>query len=125
MKTFRHSSGVGHVAMALALVATCCWAMTARAPGVTRIEVKSRTDVLNGKSWGDAGPYERITGTVYFTVDPNNPHNKMVPLIDKAPRDANGMVEFFFGHLHFGAQGPKQGQRRRLSLRYRTAAAAA
>ena len=37
---------------------------------VVRIEVTERTDVLDGKSFGNAGPYERIIGKVYFAVDP-------------------------------------------------------
>jgi hypothetical protein len=37
---------------------------------VTRIEISSRADVLGGKQFGLAGPYERITGKVFFAVDP-------------------------------------------------------
>ena len=36
---------------------------------VVRIEVKSRTDVLAGKPFGATGPYERLSGRIYFTVD--------------------------------------------------------
>ena len=69
------------------------WSVAARAE-VVRIEVASRADVLNGKEFGTAGPYERILGKVLFTVDPKNPQNKNIPNIDKAPRNAEGMVEF-------------------------------
>ena len=31
---------------------------------------------------------------VYFAVDPNNPHNKIIADLDKAPRNAQGKVEF-------------------------------
>ena len=40
---------------------------------VTRVEISSRQDVLNGKAFGAVGAYEKLTGKVYFAVDPNNP----------------------------------------------------
>lgn len=61
---------------------------------VTRVDVQRREDVLGGKSFGSAGPYEKIVGKVYFAVDPNNPHNKIIVDLDKAPKNAQGKVEF-------------------------------
>ena len=61
---------------------------------VTKVVISNRQDVLQGKPWGNTGPYEKLTGKVYFAVDPNNPRNKMIVDIDKAPRDAKGKVEF-------------------------------
>ena len=61
---------------------------------VVRIEVKSRTAVLAGKAFGAAGPYERLTGTISFAIDPRNPANLIIADIDKAPRNAAGKVEF-------------------------------
>ena len=61
---------------------------------VVRIEVKSRTDVAAGQAVGAAGPYERITGRIYFAVDPKNSVNQIIADIDKAPRNAAGKVEF-------------------------------
>jgi Alpha/beta hydrolase domain len=53
---------------------------------VTSVDVTSRTDVPYG--------YERIAGTIHFSVDPADPHNAVIADIDKAPRDAQGKVEF-------------------------------
>ena len=61
---------------------------------IVRIEVKSRADVLAGKGFGAAGPYEKLSGTIYFTVDPQNPANRIITDIDRAPRNASGRVEF-------------------------------
>ena len=61
---------------------------------VARVEISTRQDVLGGKSFGSAGPYEKLSGKVYFAVDPNNPHNKIIADLDKAPKDAQGRVEF-------------------------------
>ena len=61
---------------------------------VTRIEISSRADVLGGKSFGLAGPYERIVGKVFFAVDPAQASNARIVDIEKAPRDAAGRVAF-------------------------------
>jgi hypothetical protein len=61
---------------------------------MTRVDVTSREDVLRGKPFGTVGAYERIIGKAFFGVDPKNPHNRIVPNIDKAPKNAQGMVEF-------------------------------
>src|SRR5262249_29683452 len=62
--------------------------------GVARLEIASRTDVQDGKPFGAVGAYERITGRVYFTVNPANLHNRQIVDLDKAPRNAKGEVEF-------------------------------
>ena len=61
---------------------------------VARVEIASRQDVLGGKSFGTVGVYEKLTGKVYFAVLPENPHNRIVADIDRAPRNAQGKVEF-------------------------------
>src|SRR5437762_1145396 len=61
---------------------------------VTRVEITSKQDVLGGKSFGTVGAYEKLLGKVYFAIDPNNPHNKIIVDLDKAPRNAQGKVEF-------------------------------
>jgi len=61
---------------------------------IVRIEVKSRTDVLAGKAFGATGPYEKLTGTLYFAIDPRNSANRIITDIDLAPKNGNGRVEF-------------------------------
>ena len=62
--------------------------------GVSRIDVIERSDVLDGASFGAAGPYERIVGKAYFAVDPKLGPNRIIADIDLAPRNAEGKVEF-------------------------------
>jgi hypothetical protein len=76
-------------ALSLAVMAV----MTAEAR-VVRVEIASRTDIENGKPFGAAGAYEKITGRVFFAVDPANPHNRQIVDLDRAPRNAQGEVEF-------------------------------
>lgn len=61
---------------------------------VTRVEIVSRSDFQDGKSFGIAGPYEKIVGRVYFSVDPANIHNRQIVDLDKADRNTQGQVEF-------------------------------
>jgi hypothetical protein len=61
---------------------------------VTRVEIISRTDIRDGRTFGLAGAYEKIVGRVYFAVNPDNLHNKLIVDLDKAPRNARGEVEF-------------------------------
>jgi len=61
---------------------------------VTRVEILSRADIQDGRAFGLAGAYERIIGRVYFAVNPENIHNRQIVDLDKAPRNAQGEVEF-------------------------------
>src|SRR5947209_1844352 len=61
---------------------------------VERVEILSRGDILDGKLFGDAGAYEKIVGKIHFAVKPDDPHNKLIVDLDKAPRNAAGDVEF-------------------------------
>jgi hypothetical protein len=61
---------------------------------VVRVEIATRSDINDGKPFGAAGPYERIVGRIFFAVDPGNPHNRQIADLEKAPRNAQGEVEF-------------------------------
>ncbi|HEY2383187.1 MAG TPA: alpha/beta hydrolase domain-containing protein [Terriglobia bacterium] len=76
---------------------------------VVRIEVKSRTDVLSGKAFGNTGPYERVSGKIYFAVDPKNSTNRIVADIDKAPKNTAGKVEFSSDFYLIKPKDPSRG----------------
>ena len=80
---------------------------------VVRVEIASRTDVLGGKQFGDAGAYERITGRVYFSLPVANPHNRRIVDLDKAVNLKNGEVEF---SADFIAVRPKDAHKGNSSL---------
>lgn len=61
---------------------------------LTRVEIATRTDVLNGKPFGNVGAYEKLRGKAYFAIDPANPRNQIIADIDLAPRNRDGKVEF-------------------------------
>jgi hypothetical protein len=77
-------------------LAACLW-MAAPAPSearVVRFVVEQTQKVLDGHSFGDVGPYERLDGTVYFEVDPRDPLNAAIINLDRAPRTPRGTVGF-------------------------------
>ncbi len=73
--------------------AALCVSLAASA-AVQKIHVVDRTDVLDGKSFGNAGPYERIIAKVHFAVDPALPANQRIHDLSLAPKNAAGLVEF-------------------------------
>ena len=60
---------------------------------VVRIEITSRTAVLDGRAFASYGPYEKIVGKVFFAFDPGNPMNARIVDLDRAPRNSEGLVE--------------------------------
>jgi hypothetical protein len=78
-------------AAALAAVAIAPRSAEAR---VVAFVVESRQPLVGGVAWGSVGPYERLTGTAYMEVDPRDPLNAVVVDVERAPRNARGMVEF-------------------------------
>jgi hypothetical protein len=61
---------------------------------ITTFEIAQREPVLGGRPFGHAGAYEKIAGTLRFAVDPRHPHHADVTDLDRAPRNAAGLVEF-------------------------------
>ena len=76
----------------LVLAATIAVAAASEA-GVTRLEITRREVVLNGQAFGAAGPYEKLSGTVHFALDPRAPRNQGIVDLALAPRNAQGLVE--------------------------------
>jgi hypothetical protein len=76
---------------------------------VVRIDVQSRDDVLAGRSFGAAGPYEKLSGTMYFAVDPRHDVNRIIADIDKAPTNAEGRVEFSSSFSLIKPKDPRRG----------------
>ncbi|HZP93795.1 MAG TPA: alpha/beta hydrolase domain-containing protein [Burkholderiales bacterium] len=75
----------------------CAFTLFTAAPAeakLTRLEIEKREIVADGQAFGDAGPYEKLTGKAYFEADPAQRRNAAVFDIDRAPLNANGMVEF-------------------------------
>lgn len=79
------------------LSAVCTVLFLAAAPSyaeVTRVSIASRTTVAGGQPFGSTGPYEKLTGTIEFALDVNDPHNRAIVDLALAARGADGRVHF-------------------------------
>ena len=61
---------------------------------VVRLNIVHRETVLQGKAFGLAGPYEKLSGTVEFALRPDLPANALIVDLKLAPRNEHGEVEF-------------------------------
>jgi hypothetical protein len=61
---------------------------------VVRIEIGSRTPYAEGRVFEGVGPYQRLSGRVYYEVDPEHAANESIVDLPLAPRNARGLVEF-------------------------------
>jgi hypothetical protein len=68
-------------------VLTACLLAVSSSAEVVRVEVTARQDI---PEYG----YEQLTAKAYFSLDPKDPKNAVIVDIDKAPRNADGRVEF-------------------------------
>jgi hypothetical protein len=61
---------------------------------ITALEIKSRAPFVGGAAFGDVGAYERIDVVAIGEVDPAHQGNVGISLLDKAPRNARGRVDY-------------------------------
>lgn len=76
---------------------------------LVRLEVSERSPILDGKAFGKTGAYERIIGKAHFAVDPKSPANRDVVNLEFAPRNSQGLVEFYADFVVFAPVDPKKG----------------
>jgi hypothetical protein len=74
-------------------LSTLCLSLSLSA-ALVRIDVHTRGDVLDGRAFGKAGAYEGLNGTAHFAIDPKFDSNRNITDLEKAPRNAAGLVEF-------------------------------
>ncbi|HKF24475.1 MAG TPA: alpha/beta hydrolase domain-containing protein [Candidatus Acidoferrum sp.] len=94
------------------LPASVLLALLIASPGaarVKRVELTSRADVLDGRSYGAAGAYERITGRVYFSVAVGNSHNRRIVDLANAVNLEGGEVEFSADFIAVRPKDAKKG----------------
>jgi Alpha/beta hydrolase domain len=85
---------IRHTAMLAALLLSLTFTSPAQAR-ITRIDIeKIESPTFGGASFGNSGPYEKLSGKAYGELDPAHELNRNVALLDKAPRNAAGRVEY-------------------------------
>ena len=78
---------------------------------VLRIEISSRQDVLGRHSSGNAGPYQRIVGKIYYAAPVGNWHDTQVFDLANAVNEKDGGGAVLRGLDRDSSQGCEQGQR--------------
>jgi len=61
---------------------------------IVEIKVDAVEPFAQREGFGEAGPYLRISGVAKGEIDPAAAQNKVIVDLDKAPRNARGMVEY-------------------------------
>lgn len=61
---------------------------------VTRLEILRRDPFMGDTSFGAVGTYERLSGRVYFSAEPESPCNIQIVDLIRAPRNPQGRVEW-------------------------------
>lgn len=79
---------------------------------VTGLDIQTRRPLANGQTFGDAGPYEEIRGVIRFTTDPLHPRNERITDIERAPRNADGLIEYESDIVILKPADPARGSRR-------------
>src|SRR4051812_707974 len=74
-------------------VLAACVAIHAHAR-VTEINVAAIEPFAGGAAYGNTGAYERVRGTFKGELDPADARNKVIVNLERAPRNARGLVEY-------------------------------
>ncbi|MDR3538430.1 MAG: alpha/beta hydrolase domain-containing protein [Acetobacteraceae bacterium] len=79
---------------------------------ITRIDIRQSAPFVGGAEFGSVGAYVRIDGTASGTLDPLHPANRGIALLERAPRNAAGLVEYRTGFVILRPAEPAQGNGR-------------
>ena len=79
---------------------------------IVSIEIKSVEPLAEGAAFGPVGAYEKVIGVAHGEVDPRAAANKGIALIDKAPVNARGRVEYVTDFYILRPRDPAKGKGR-------------
>lgn len=76
---------------------------------VVRVEIAERSAFAEGRSFGPAGPYERIRGRLHLETDPLHEANARICDLKLAPRNERGKVESWADFFLIKPAEPRKG----------------
>lgn len=79
---------------------------------LVRMEITERILFADGYSFENTGPYERITGRMWMTLDPESSTNTRVHDLQLAPRNDQGLVEYWTDFCLLKPVNPQRGNGR-------------
>lgn len=77
----------------LSLIAGLCGWVANAAAKVVKFEIVRIEPAFEGRSFGTVGTYDRIFARATIALSPTDPHNAIIVDLDRAPRNAQGLVE--------------------------------
>src|SRR6266567_1037188 len=83
-----------HWVLGATLAVLLTWAPPAQAHVKKIVVEKKVSPAFDGASFGAAGQYETLAGRAFGELDPADPHNSLITDIRRAPKNANGKVEY-------------------------------
>ncbi|MBR0798521.1 hypothetical protein JQ615_24335 [Bradyrhizobium jicamae] len=75
------------------VIAAACLSPSALRAEVIGFDITERVPAFAGRSFGDVGPYERITARATIALDPSDDRNAVITDLTQAPRNPDGKVE--------------------------------
>ncbi|HWP73075.1 MAG TPA: hypothetical protein VNU03_01120, partial [Methylomirabilota bacterium] len=79
---------------------------------VVAVRVDRTEPFADGAAFGAAGAYERVVGVARGEVDPRDPANAGIVNLDRAPRNARGLVEYETDFYLLRPADPAKGNRK-------------
>jgi len=76
-----------------AVIAAACLDLVDARAEVARFDIVERVPAFAGRSFGDVGPYERITARATIALDPADDRNAVITDLALAPRNDTGRAE--------------------------------
>ena len=61
---------------------------------IVEIKIETVEPFADGQAFGNAGSYLRIKGVAKGEINPAAPENRVIVDLDKAPRNAHGMIAY-------------------------------
>src|SRR4051812_10913800 len=81
---------------------------------IKSIEISRREPLAGGAIFGTSGAYERVDGIASGTLDPAHDGNRGIALLDQAPTNPDGLVEYRSAFVLFRPADPVLGNGRLL-----------
>jgi hypothetical protein len=79
--------------LVIGAIVTACLLPTTTQAEIVRFDIAERVPAFAGRSFGEVGPYERITAKATIALDPADERNAVITDLAQAPRDGDGKVE--------------------------------
>ena len=79
---------------------------------IVTLDITHCSPFMEGRPFGDVGPYQLLEGRAHFAIDPLHPCNATITDIALAPRDATGRVRFSAHFTMLQPLYPEHGNRR-------------